>query len=221
MAAASTGPFAGIPAEAFDFYDRLAGHNTRPWWNEHKGEYERSVRAPLQALLDELEPEFGRGKLFRPYNDVRFSKDKSPVKDHQGGVVEIEDAMGYYVQVSADGLLVGGGWYAGHGQQLARFRESVDGPAGAELARILTSVRRRFDVDGDPVRTQPRGYDAAHPRIDLLRMRRVTATRRYAPGPSLGTRKALSTVRSDWRAIRPLMEWLADFVGPATDPSAG
>ena len=26
----------GIPAEAFDFYDRLAADNTREFWVEHK-----------------------------------------------------------------------------------------------------------------------------------------------------------------------------------------
>ncbi|HNO15964.1 MAG TPA: DUF2461 family protein, partial [Actinomycetota bacterium] len=68
----------GIPAEAFDFYDHLAADNTREFWAEHKSEYEQSVRQPLQDLADILAPEFGPAHLYRPYRDVRFSKDKTP-----------------------------------------------------------------------------------------------------------------------------------------------
>jgi uncharacterized protein (TIGR02453 family) len=213
--------FSGFPAEAFEFYEALADHNTRPWWHEHKAEYERAVKAPLLALTEELAEEFGPARLFRPYQDTRFSKDKRPIKDHQGAVVATEDAMGYYVQVSAAGLMVAGGWYDAQGQQTARFRASAAGPAGAELARMLGPLRRRFTVDGNELATRPRGVDPDHPRIDLLRMRRLTVARTYPVGPELGTRTALTRVRADWRAMRPLIEWLADYVGPATDPSDG
>ncbi len=237
-------PFEGFPAEAFEFYAALAENNTRPWWQEHKSRYESEVRGPLVAMLSELSAEFGTPHVFRPYRDSRFSKDKTPVKDHQGGVIEVEDAIAYYVQVSASGLLVAGGWYAPAGQQVARFRESVVGPPGAELERILrgfggaralsasmgsaptprsttgrASTRSTWQVDGQPLKTQPRGFPADHPRIDLLRCRRLAVSRTFEVAPWLGTRKALTTVRTQWRAIRPLIEWLADYVGPATDPA--
>jgi uncharacterized protein (TIGR02453 family) len=213
--------FEGFPAEAFDFYEALSANNTRPWWNEHKAEYTRAVREPLAALLDELSPEFGQPHLFRPYRDSRFSKDKTPIKDHQGGVVNVEDAIAYYVQVSASGLMVAGGWYAPQGEQIARYRMSVDGPPGAELERIVASMRRTWEVDGRPLKTRPRGYDLDHPRIDLLRNRALTVARHYPVEPWLGTRKAFTTVRNGWRSMRPLIEWLADYVGPAADPGSG
>jgi uncharacterized protein (TIGR02453 family) len=169
--------FTGFPAEAFDFYERLGDNNNKTWWNEHKGEYLAAIKEPLAALLAELEPEFGTPKIYRPYNDTRFAKGKPPIKDHQGGVVEVEDAMGYYVQISGSGLMVAGGWYAPQGDQTARYRESVEGPAGAELERMLKSMKRTWEIDGDPVKTQPRGYTADHPRIDLLRNRRITVAR--------------------------------------------
>ena len=101
--------FTGFPVEAFDFYERLAADNTRTWWNAHKDEYQQRVRGPLQELLDELAEEFGAAHVFRPYRDARFSKDKTPIKDHQGAFVGVEDAIGYYVQISAAGLMVAGG----------------------------------------------------------------------------------------------------------------
>lgn len=213
--------FEGFPADAFEFYDALADNNTRPWWNDHKADYERAVKGPMQALLGELAEEFGTAKLFRPYNDTRFAKGKPPIKEHQGGVVELEDAVAYYVQVSASGLMVAGGWYAPLGQQVHRFREAVDGPRGAELERMLKLLARRFEIDGRPLKTRPKGYDLDNPRIELLRYRALTVSRTYPPGGALGSRKALTMVRADWRAMRPLLEWLADNVGPGADPADG
>lgn len=211
--------FSGFPVEAFEFYGTLADHNTRAWWQEHKVDYERLVRQPMIALLDELSEEFGTPHVFRPYRDARFSKDKSPIKDHQGGVIQVEDAIAYYVQVSAAGLMVAGGWYAPEGRQVARFRESVAGPAGAELERILRELPRTWTVDGNLLKTQPRGVSPDHPRIDLLRHRRLVVTRTYDVAAWMGTSKTLTTVRSQWRSARPLVEWLADYVGPAGDPA--
>jgi len=216
-----SGDFSGIPPEAFAFYRMLATNNTRPWWNAHKLEYETFVRGPLLRLLGELEPEFGKGHLFRPHRDTRFAKDKSPIKESQGAVVEIEDAMGYYLQVSADGFMVGGGWYSAQGAQMQRYRHAVEGPAGAELERMIAQLGRRFAIDGDPVKTRPRGVAADHPRLELMRFRRVTAMREYPADDWTQTSKTLAAVRRDWRALQPMLEWLADQIGPAEDPANG
>lgn len=218
MTSAKASGFTGIPAEAFDFYARLAADNTRAWWSAHRHEYESFIREPMTALLAELEAEFGSGHLYRPHRDTRFSPDKSPLKDHQGAVVQIEDSVGYYVQVSAAGLMVAGGWYAPQGAQIDRYRKAVDGPAGAELEQLVARLVRTFDMDGQSLKTAPRGYPADHNRIGLLRHRALTVARRYGPSPWMGTRTALRKVRDDWRAMRPLLEWLADHIGPGLDP---
>ena len=210
--------FTGFPVEAFEFYDALDANNTRPWWQEHKAQYEQFVKGPLLDLMADLESEFGAPHVYRPYRDARFSKDKTPLKDHQGAVVQLEDAVAYYVQVSSSGLMVAGGWYTPLGAQVHRFREAVDSPRGAVLESLLPRLRRRFTVEGNPLKTKPKGYDLDHPRIDLLRMRSVTVSRTYEPEAWLATRKAFTAVRDDWRAMRPMIEWLADNVGPAVEP---
>lgn len=211
--------FSGFPAAAFDFYDDLAANNDKRWWTAHKAVYETAVREPLVALLAELEGEFGSGHVYRPYRDVRFAKDKTPYKDHQGAFVGLEDAIGYYVQVSAAGLMVAGGWYHPQGGQLVHYRESVDSPAGAELERVAAALRRKpYERSGNELKTRPQGWPADHPRIDLLRMRQFTLHRSYAPQPWMETREVATRVRTDWRAMQPLVEWLADHVGPAEDP---
>lgn len=210
--------FRGFPAEGFDFYAALAANNSKAWWTEHRARYEEFVKAPLASLADELAAEFGEGKMFRPYNDTRFHKGKPPIKEHQGVAVDIEDAVAYYVQVSAEGVMVAGGWYSPMGGQIERYREAVEGPRGTELESMLKKLARRFELDLDQLKTRPRGIDADHPRLDLLRNRRVVGIRRYPVEPWLGTRKALTSVRDDWRALRPLVEWLADNVGPGSRP---
>jgi len=76
--------FEGIPSAAFRFYEELEENNNREWWLEHKDTYDAAVKEPLAALLSELEPEFGPAKIFRPYRDTRFSKDKTPYKTNLG-----------------------------------------------------------------------------------------------------------------------------------------
>ena len=79
----------------------------------------------MQALLLALEPEFGDGKVFRPYRDVRFAKDKTPYKTHQGGYVAVAPATGWYVQVDARGVMVGAGFYDASAERLGRFRDAI------------------------------------------------------------------------------------------------
>ena len=74
--------FQGFPVAALDFYDDLEVDNTKSFWEAHKHVYAESVKAPMTALCAALEPEFGKAKIFRPYRDVRFAKDKTPYKTH-------------------------------------------------------------------------------------------------------------------------------------------
>ena len=211
--------FTGFPAAGFAFYEQLAAHNTKAWWSQHRSTYDECIKAPMDALLAELEGEFGEGKVYRPYRDTRFSKDKAPLKDHQGAVVMIEDATGYYVQVSATGLMVGGGLYAPAPSQLARLRAAIASAAGVTLESALARLRRgSWEIDGAPLKTRPKGYSADAPRMDLLRMTRVVALKTYDDPKTLESRKALDVVRRDWRALTPMMEWLADHAGPERDP---
>ena len=79
--------FTGFPEAALDFYDDLEMDNTKSFWTAHKHVYESAVRAPMVALMTALEDEFGPAKVFRPYRDVRFAKDKTPYKTAQGAFV--------------------------------------------------------------------------------------------------------------------------------------
>ena len=92
----------------------------------------------MTALCAALEPEFGTAKIFRPYRDVRFAKDKTPYKTHQGAFVRVGEATGWYVEVSPRGVRTGAGFYDASSGRLAAFRAAVAHDRfGPELEGIL------------------------------------------------------------------------------------
>ena len=204
--------FSGFPVAALDFYDDLEVDNTRSFWEAHKATYDEAVRAPMTALCAALEPAFGEPKIFRPYRDVRFAKDKTPYKTHQGGFVQAAPATGWYVQVSAAGVRVSVGWYHAEKEPLAAIRAGIDDDlTGPRLLRIVNKlVRDGWTRGGETLRTTPRGFDADHPRIDLLRHKSLTFSRDYGFDESIHTPALLDRVRADWEGGRPLVDWVRD-----------
>jgi uncharacterized protein (DUF2461 family) len=82
------------------------------------------------------------------------------------------------------------------------------------LQRILAKLKRAgFEVGGDRLKTAPRGYDADHPRIELLRHRSLTVMKDYGFEPVIHTAGLLDAVRADWKATRPLIDWISARLG--------
>ncbi|WP_276310100.1 DUF2461 domain-containing protein [Nocardioides speluncae] len=202
--------FAGFPVAALDFYDDLEMDNTKSYWTKHKAVYDEAVKAPMVALCAALEPEFGAAKIFRPYRDVRFAKDKTPYKTSQGAYVAIAPATGWYVQISAQGVRTGAGFYEASGERLAAFRDAIaDDRTGPVLERIVRKIERAgFEIGGDRLKTSPRGYDGDHPRIELLRHKQLFAGHTIGFEPVIHTADLLDEVRRDWQQLRPLVDWL-------------
>lgn len=209
-----TPKFTGIPAAAFEFYAGLETDNSKPFWAAHLPTYTEQVRAPLSALLTELSGEFGPGKLFRPNRDMRFSLDKRPYKEHQGLFIKTGDSNGFYAQVSADGLLIGGGWYAGSSDQIARYRHAAGGVAGEELTAIVEQLHSQgYAIEGELLKSRPRGVPADHPRLELLRHRTLYASRAVpAETAWLGEPRAADEIRHSWRDLSALIDWLDAYV---------
>ena len=212
---AGTPAFDGFPVAALDFYDDLEMDNTKSFWTAHREVYDTAVKAPMAALVAALEPEFGPAKVFRPYRDVRFAKDKTPYKTHQGAFVPSGPATGWYVQVGAPGVRVGVGFYEASSPRLAAIREAVaDDRSGVALRRIVNRlVRQGWELGGETLKTTPRGYDADHPRIDLLRYKSLTVGHDYGFEKIIHTPELVEAVRKDWKAARPLVEWVAERLG--------
>ena len=211
--------FEGFPDEGLVFYEGLEADNSKTYWTQHKADYDAHVKAPLLALLEELTPEFGQPKVFRPYRDVRFSNDKTPYKTHQGAVVHA-DGQGtgaWYVQLSAEGLMVAGGSWHLESDQLAQYRRAVaDDVQGPRLqAEIDRLEAAGWSTEGDRLTRVPSGFEKDHPRVELLKHKSVHGTQRWEPAEWLYDRRALDHVRNAWADLRTLNTWLASNVGPS------
>ena len=211
--------FTGFRPEALLFYERLGADNSKSFWQANRETFDEAVRAPMERLCATLD-EYGPFHLFRPYNDMRFAKNRPPYKTHQGAYAESEAGAGFYVQISAGGLMCGAGYYSMATDQLARFREAVDADAtGAEIDEITSGLARRFTIGAiDELKTAPRGYPKDHPRIVLLRRKGLMASKDFGAPAWLQSRRAANEVEKAWRAMQPLCHWLDTHVGPSRLP---
>jgi uncharacterized protein (TIGR02453 family) len=212
--------FTGFPPEAIEFYERLSVDNSKAFWTEHRGRYVEHVKEPMTELTESLE-EFGPFHMFRPHNDLRFSKNRPPYKTHQGAYGESEGGSGFYLQLSADGLMVAAGYYAMAKDQLGRFRDAVVADAtGAEIERLVAAaVKQKYEVGAiDELKTAPRGYDKAHPRIELIRRKGLMLSKNLGAPKWLHTKQAEHRIRDCWSGAKDVCDWLDAHVGPSTEP---
>jgi uncharacterized protein (TIGR02453 family) len=207
----------GLNPDAFAFYAELEQNQNREWWLANKRRYDENVKAPVERLVDALGGEFGPLKIFRPYKDVRFSADKRPYKDHLG-LVTADAASGgdpstFYLQLSQHGLMLAGGLYQPDRAQLARFREIVDdNRLVGDLEATLDEVGEHgFSImTEDALATAPRGYRADHPKIGLLRLKRLAIAAQHAPADWMTGPELVDRVRAGWRTVRVWNDWLME-----------
>lgn len=207
--------FNGWSSAAIEFYEGLESDNSKRYWLVHKDVYDHEVRAPMESLLCELEGEFGEARLFRPYRDTRFSKDKSPYKT----AIAANVGTGY-VALSAGGLMAGVGYYRMSSGQLERYRAAVAADRSGEQLEGIVGALRSDAVEVrslDELKSAPRGYPKDHPRIEFLRFKGIVAMRSWRVARWLGTAGAKGRVEDVLRSGAPLVDWLTAHVGPAED----
>jgi uncharacterized protein (TIGR02453 family) len=230
LAVSATG-FAGFQPEAIEFLADLANHNDRAWFQPRKAEYERLLKAPMEALVAALGDRFAaRGiplradpkrSIFRIYRDTRFAKDKSPYKTNVGASMPwVEGASGSDERVHGNGayfhfqpgnMFAGGGMYMADKARLDALRRAVvDDPD-----RVLAAIEDPgFLATFGPVSSHetlkrvPPGYPADHPLADLLRYKDLTF------GRSLTDEEVLSptlpdVLADDYAAAVPVFRFLA------------
>ena len=213
--------FTGFTPAAVAFYAGLLADNSKQYWDANKPVFEAEVRLPMLALVEALDEEFQPLKVFRPYRDVRFARDKSPYKTQLGAFGEGQGGSGYYLHLSAGGMFVACGYHHLAADQLARYRDAVAGEEGVRLPKIIEAVRSAgLEVGGglEPsLKRAPRGYPPDHPRVDLLRLKGATASAELGDPPWLATPRVVDEVQRTWRAAAPLLAWLDLNVGPSRE----
>jgi len=200
------GRFEGWKGDFRGYFLGLQANNSKTFFEAHRKQYENQVKAPLAALLADLEPEFGAAKMARPNRDIRFAADKSPYKTN----IYASTASGGYVSLDANALVAAGGRYMMEPEQLAKFRAAVAAPkSGEELAGIVESLRRRgYDIGGQELKRVPPPHPQDHPRGELLRHKRLIYWKRWDVGPWIATAAARERVVKVWRDGAALGAWL-------------
>jgi uncharacterized protein (TIGR02453 family) len=223
-------PFTGFRPDAIQFLVDLAENNDRAWFQPRKGEYERLLKAPLEALCVAMQERFEARGLplsadpgrspFRIYRDVRFSKDKSPYKTNvaaafrwtEGGsaLTHAEGDPGGYFHLAPGEAFVGGGMWHPPTSKLTAFREAVLHRSGEVRALLdAPAFKKRFGaINGERLKRVPTGFPPDHPEAELLKLKDMTFGHRLADKDVLSA--ALPDVLADAFADAiPMMRYLA------------
>lgn len=212
--------FSGFSPEAIEFYEQLTADNSKAFWADNRPRYVEHVKQPMAELVEALD-DYGPFHMFRPHNDLRFSKNKPPYKTHQGAYGELEGGSGYYMQLSADGLMLGAGYYFMAKDQLKRFRDAVVADStGAEIeALVAAAAKQRYEVGAiGELKTAPRGYDKNHPRIELIRRKGLLLSKNVGAPKWIHTKQVEKRIRECWGGAKDVCDWLDSHVGPSTEP---
>ena len=216
----------------FRFFRELARNNAKPWFEAHRADYEDHVRAPMRALIEEMDVRLARfapeitgdpkRSLFRIYRDIRFSKDKSPYKTHaacwfyhrDGDARVGSDAegggAGFYFHIAPGGSFVGGGMWMPSRPVLSRLRDALaeDWKGFDRVVRSPTFIRRFGGLDDEAVlKRMPRGFPETHPAARWLRYQSFTAGRQLRQAQAMGARLP-ALLETDFARLLPLVRWL-------------
>jgi uncharacterized protein (TIGR02453 family) len=214
-----------FPAETLPFLRDLRAHNDKAWFDANRDRYEAGYVEPAKALVEAIAPALDElvpgivteprvnGSIFRINRDTRFSKDKTPYKDHLDLWFWEGDrktaTSGLFLRIAPDAVTVGAGAHGFDRDRLARFRTAVTVPdTGGQLTSIVAALDRAgHDVGGAAYARTPRGFT---PTPDQDRLLRHNALHVHAelPADLVLDPELTATLLRHWRAFVPLHRWL-------------
>jgi uncharacterized protein (TIGR02453 family) len=207
--------------KTFEFLKQLEKNNTREWFALHKSEYDSVVKenkAFFNKIYTELQEHDNlKGiHIFRIYRDVRFSKDPTPYKTNFGVGYSRSKPMlrgGYYIHLEPGNSFVGGGFWGPDAKDLLRIRKEFE-ISTAEIEKITseeTFIKYFGQIEGDAVKTAPRGFEKGHPAIDLIRKKQYVVRRKFTDKEVLSDgfqKEALLTLL----AMRPFFDYMSEVL---------
>jgi len=207
-----------LSPDIFSFFSELEQHNRRDWFEAHKPEFkslETSVKQFGEALKDQLNQHdsINRFKLFRIYRDVRFSKDKTPYKTHFGLTwhrTKPELRGGYYLHLKPNDVFLACGFWDPSPADLKRIRQELD-VDGDEYRSIVNKPKFKAvwgELEGDAVKTAPKGYAKDHPNIDLLRFKQHLFSVRYTQAEATAP-DFIHRLDTALQAVRPFVDYMS------------
>ncbi len=210
-----------ITPQTLRFLKDLKKNNNRPWFQKNKDRYtdwHTNGKAFLSALRDEMTKidRIEKSKVYRIYKDVRFSKDKTPYKTHMAISLAREKPYlrgGYYLHIEPEESFVACGFWGPNPHDLALIRSNIDiDPQAMRKAITASSIKNLFgELQGQTVKTAPKGYPRDHPDIDLLRHKQFYFTRRFDTDTVLSDGFLKEVVKS-FKGIRPFFDYMSDIL---------
>ena len=202
----------------FRFFKQLAKNNNREWFEQHKPEFkafETEVKQFGEALKDKLNQHdsIDRFKVFRIYRDVRFSKDKTPYKTHFGLTwhrTKPEYRGGYYLHLKPDDIFLACGFWDPAPADLKRIRQEID-LDGDEYRNLINAPAFKNTwgaLQGNAVKTAPKGYAKYHPDIDLLRFKQHIFMIRYTE-VEVAAADFMDRLDAALQAVRPFVDYMS------------
>ena len=215
-----------LPAELFSFFSDLQQNNNRDWFTEHKSTFktlETQVKTFGEQLKDQLNQHdhIDRFKLFRIYRDVRFSKDKTPYKTHFGLTWHRTKPLyrgGYYLHLSPGNNFLACGFWDPNPADLKRIRQEID-IDGEKYRSILNNKTFKSvwgELQGEAVKTAPKGYAKDHPHIDLLRFKQHIFTINYSD-KEICQPDFVGRANKALQAVRPFVEYMSEVLTTNAD----
>ena len=215
-----------LPSDIFSFFKKLEKNNNREWFQQHKPEFkalETTVKQFGEALKDQLNQHdsIDRFKLFRVYRDVRFSKDKTPYKTHFGLTwhrTKPEYRGGYYLHLKPNDIFLACGFWDPNPADLKRIRQEIDMDADEYRDIINEPNFKRIwgELQGDSVKTAPKGYAKDHPNIDLLRYKQHIFMLRYTE-EDVAAANFLDRLDTALQAVRPFVDYMSALLTTNAD----
>ncbi len=223
--------FEGFPEASFSFLRGISAHNDKVWFEAHRADYQahyveagkafaEAMGPRLKALSPDVrfEPRIN-GSISRINRDTRFSRDKSPYKDHLDlwfwhGEKRSWECPGFYVQLSAETVFVAVGMYDFPKPMLGRYREVVSDPkAAAEILAILEDVAASgpYTVSGRSRKSPPRGFKAEGASAEMLLHDSLGAMFEWDASVARDA-GFLDFCFGHWRKMWPIGQWTLDRI---------
>lgn len=210
-----------IEKGTLSFLKDLQENNNKPWFTENKPRYQEAHQnikdflASLSTEMDKID-QIEKAKLFRIYRDVRFSKDKTPYKGHFSLSFAREKPYlrgGYYLQVGPKETFLATGFWNPEPKDLVLIRANIDlAPKDFKKAISASSVKKVYgSIQGDAVKTSPKGYSKDHPEIEYIRMKQFIFTKTYTKKETLDP-GFYKQAAKDFKAIRPFFDYMSDIL---------
>lgn len=209
-----------IQKSTFDFLNKLKKNNNKEWFDKNRSTYE-IAKKDFQAFVDELilsiskfDPAVkhleAKKCVFRINRDIRFSKDKTPYKTNFGASISPGGkgsfTAGYYVHLEPNAIFLAGGMWQPEPPLLNAIRQEIDYNAG-EFKKIINhkDFKKYFGglSDEDKLKTVPKGYDKAHPEIEILKNKSFIVVHNLKDNNVL-SKDALKYCTAVFKAMHPL-----------------